>query len=77
MPNIKVTARIVNGDQWDPLGGEATCGEVVGLICGDDLRPPPTSVTIELTTNSGKRVEVYISNSAEAAAIVRIDGETV
>ncbi len=77
MPNISVTARIVNGDQWDPLGGEASCGDVVGLICGDDLRPPPTSVTIELTTDSGKRVEVYISNSANAAAIVRIDGEIV
>lgn len=75
MPNINVTARLVNGDQWDPLGPEATCGDVVGLVCGDDLRPPPTSVTIKLTTNSGKRVEVYISNSAEAAAIVRVDGE--
>lgn len=77
MPNINVTARLVNGDQWDPLGLEATCGDVVGLVCGDDLRPPPTSVTIELTTNSGKRVEVYISNSTEAAATVRIDGVIV
>lgn len=74
---MKVTAPLVNGDLWDPLD-ESACGEnVVELICGDDLRPPPTSVVITVTTDSGKRVEVWIPNSSSGTASVRIDGKTV
>lgn len=56
MPIIMVAAPLVNGDLWDPLDEDATCGDVVELMCGDDLRPPPTSVVIKVTTESGKLV---------------------
>jgi hypothetical protein len=75
--SIKVTAPLVNGDLWDTLGESASGEDVVELICGDDLRPPPTSVVITVTTESGKRVEVRIPNSDTSTAIVRIDGKTV
>lgn len=74
--SIKISAPLVNGDLWDPL--ENASGEdVVELICGDDLRPPPTSVVITVTTESGKRVEVWIPNSDSSKASVRIDGKSI
>lgn len=60
--SIKVTAPLVDGDLWGPLGERASGEDIVELICGDDLRPPPTSVVITVTTESGKRVEVRIPN---------------
>ncbi|MBY8931240.1 hypothetical protein J1G34_19565 [Pseudomonas sp. Wu6] len=75
--SIKVTAPLVNGDLWDPLNDKSSGEDVVELICGDDLRPPPTSVVITVTTESGKRVEVWIPNSGSGKASVRIDGKMV
>ncbi|MBA6043727.1 MULTISPECIES: hypothetical protein [Pseudomonas] len=74
---IKITAPLVNGDLWDPLDENASGEDAVELICGDDLRPPPTSVVITVTTDSGKRVEVWIPNSGSCTASVRIDGKSV
>ena len=55
MPIIQITAPLVNGDLWDPLDEDnASCQDAVDLVCGDDLRPPPTSVIIKVTTDSGK-----------------------
>ncbi|MBV4480074.1 hypothetical protein [Pseudomonas khavaziana] len=75
--SIKVTAPLVNGDLWDPLDENASGENAVELICGDDLRPPPTSVVITVTTESGKRVEVWIPNSGSSTASVRVDGKSV
>lgn len=75
--SIKVTAPLVNGDLWDPLGERASGEDAVELICGDDMRPPPTSVVITVITESGKRVEVRIPNSGSGKASVRIDGKSV
>lgn len=75
--SVKVTAPLVNGDLWDPLDESASGKNVVELICGDDLRPPPISVVITVTTESGKRVEVWIPNSGSGKASVRIDGKSV
>lgn len=75
--SIKVTAPLVNGDLWDPLAENAPGEDAVELICGDDMRPPATSVVITVTTDSGKRVEVRIPNSGSGKASVRIDGKSV
>ncbi|EGH00959.1 hypothetical protein PSYAE_03132 [Pseudomonas amygdali pv. aesculi str. 0893_23] len=75
--SIKISAPLVNGDLWDPLGDNATGDDAVLLVCGDDLRPPPTSVVIAVITASGKRVEVWIPNSDSGTASVRIDGKSI
>ncbi|MGG2023893.1 hypothetical protein AB1J88_28080 [Pseudomonas sp. S8] len=77
MPMITLAAPLVNGDLWDPLEEEASCEDVVGLICGDDLSPPPKNVVIKVTTESGKVVELRIPNSSSGKASVRIDGKAV
>ncbi|MEB0308335.1 hypothetical protein QN382_03425 [Pseudomonas sp. 10B1] len=77
MSNITVTAPLVNGDLWDPFDEGVSCELIVELICGDDLRPPPNSVVIEVTTESGKVVELWIPNSDGGKVSVRIDGQSV
>ena len=77
MSNITVSAPLVNGDLWDPFDDGVSCEEIVELICGDDLRPPPASVVIKIATESGKMVELWIPNSGSGKASVRIDGIAV
>lgn len=77
MSNITVSAPLVNGDLWDPYDDGVPCDALVELFCGDDLRPPPTSVVIKVTTDSGNVVEVWIPNSGSGKASVRIDGKAV
>ncbi len=75
--SIKISAPLVNGDLWDPLDENASGQDAVVLVCGDDMRPPPTSVVVRVTTESGRVVEVWIPNSRSSKASVRIDGKTV
>lgn len=75
--SIKISAPLVNGDLWDPLDDNASGDNAVLLVCGDDLRPPPTSLVITVTSASGKRVEVWIPNSDSKEASVRIDGKAI
>ncbi|MEE4895724.1 hypothetical protein V2K17_17310 [Pseudomonas alliivorans] len=75
--SIKISAPLVNGDLWDPLDESASGEDAVLLICGDDMRPPPKSIVITVTTDSGKHVEVRIPNSDSGKASVRIDGESI
>lgn len=77
MSKISVAAPLVNGDLWDPLGKDASCEDVVTLICGDDLRPPPNSVVIKISTEAGNQVEVWIPNSGSGTATVRVDGKAI
>lgn len=75
--SINISAPLVNGDLWDPLDENATCEDAVLLVCGDDLRPPPRSVVIKVTTESGKVVKVIIPYDHNGQASVQIDGESV
>lgn len=75
--SIKISAPLVNGDLWDPIGDNASGEEAVLLVCGDDMRPPPTSVVVKVTTESGKVVEIWIPNSDSGNAHVRIDGKSI
>ncbi|MEA9976280.1 MULTISPECIES: hypothetical protein [unclassified Pseudomonas] len=77
MSNIMVSAPLVNGDLWDPFDEGVSCELIVELICGDDLRPPPSSVVIKVTTELGKVVELWIPNSDSGKVSVRIDGGKV
>lgn len=75
--SIKISAPLANGDLWDPLGENGSGEDAVLLVCGDDMRPPPTSVIVRVTTESGKVVEVRIPNSDSREASVRIDGKSI
>lgn len=75
MGNVKIYAGLVNGDLM-PIIEDRTSEEIVIAFTGDDTGAPPTSVTIEVITESGSKVKIYIPNSS-AQASVSVDGERV
>ena len=75
MSNVKIYAGLVNGDLM-PIIENKTSKEIVTAFTGDDTGAPLTSVTIEVITESGSKVKIYIPNSS-AQASVSVDGERV
>jgi hypothetical protein len=56
MGNVKIYAGLVNGDLM-PIIEDRTSEEIVTAFTGDDTGAPPTSVTIEVITESGSKVK--------------------
>jgi len=77
MSNISIEAPLVDGSLMPYISKDDSCLQAVELIVGDDLRPPPRHVIIEILTASGKTVRVIVPNSGTDTAIVTIDGERV
>ena len=75
MGNVKIYAGLVNGDLM-PIIEDRTSEEIVTAFTGDDTGAPSTSVTIEVITESGSKVRIYIPNSS-AQASVSVDGKRV
>ncbi|CAM7793925.1 Phage tail protein [Enterobacter intestinihominis] len=75
MGNVKIYAGLVNGDLM-PIIEDRTSEEIVTAFTGDDTGAPSTSVTIEVITESGSKVKIYIPNSS-AQASVSVDGKRV
>lgn len=75
MGNVKIYAGLVNGNLM-PIIEDRNSEEIVTAFTGDDTGAPPTSVTIEVVTESGSKVRIYIPNSS-ADASVTVDGKRV
>lgn len=75
MGNVKIYAGLVSGDLM-PIIEDKSSEDIVTAFTGDDTGAPPTSVTIEVVTESGSRVRIYIPNSS-ADAIVTVDGSRI
>ena len=75
MGNVKIYAGLVNGDLM-PIIEDKSSKEIVIAFAGDDTGAPPTSVTVEVITESGSKVRIYIPNSS-ADARVTIDGTRI
>jgi hypothetical protein len=75
MGNVKIYVGLVNGALM-PIIEDKTSEEIVTVFTGDDTGAPPTSVTIEVTTENGSKVKIYIPNSS-ADASVTVDGKSV
>lgn len=75
MGNVKIYAGLVNGDLM-PIIENQSSEEIVTTFTGDDMGAPPTSVTIEVVTESGTKVRIYIPNSS-AQASVSLDGKRI
>jgi len=52
-----------------PLIEDRTSKEIVTAFTGDDTGVPPTSVNIEVTTDSGSKIRIYIPNSSADASV--------
>lgn len=75
MGNVKIYAGLVSGDLM-PIIEDKSSEDIVTAFTGDDTGAPPTSVTIEVVTESGSKVRIYIPNSS-ADARVTVDGKQV
>ncbi|MFM1041177.1 hypothetical protein WFK93_07580 [Yersinia enterocolitica] len=75
MGNVKIYAGLVNGDLM-PIIEDKSSEQIVAAFTGDDTGAPPSSVTIEVTTDAGSKVKIYIPNSS-ADASVTVDGKRV
>ncbi|EPB6104897.1 TPA: hypothetical protein U5D93_003470 [Yersinia enterocolitica] len=75
MGNVKIYAGLVNGDLM-PIIEDKSSEQIVAAFTGDDTGALPSSVTIEVTTEAGAKVKIYIPNSS-AAASVTVDGKRV
>lgn len=75
MGNVKIYAGLANGDLM-PIIEDKSSKEIVIAFAGDDTGAPPTSVTIEVITESGSKVRIYIPSSS-APASVTVDGKHI
>jgi hypothetical protein len=75
MGNVKIYAGLVNGDLMPIIEGKNSI-DTVTFFTGDDTGAPSTSVTIEVITDAGKKVRIYIPNSS-ADASVTVDGKRI
>ncbi|EOS9415437.1 hypothetical protein ACUH7A_004387 [Yersinia enterocolitica] len=75
MGNVRIYAGLVSGDLM-PIIEDESSEQIVTAFTGDDTGAPPSSVTIEVTTDAGSKVKIYIPNSS-ADASVTVDGKRV
>jgi hypothetical protein len=75
MSNVKIYAGLVNGSLMPIIEDKSSSG-IVTAFTGDDTGAPPSSVTIEVITDSGSKVRIYIPNSS-ATASVTVDGKQI
>jgi len=77
MSNIQVYLPAKDGSAYWPVSTGDSCKEAVHVLFTDDFAAPPHRLVIEITTESGKKVEVSVPYADDAQASVRIDGTDV
>jgi len=77
MANLRIEAPLVDGSLMPYINEKDSCAKAVEFICGDDLRPPPRSVTISVQTQGGKSVVVNIPNDKNGHVRVTVDGTAI
>ena len=74
--NLEVYAPLVNGDVYPMHEVAEACKLFINRFLGDDLRPEPRSITLNITTESGHKVRVVIPNDL-SSAVVFLDDEKI
>lgn len=77
MKNFELSLPLVNGGMYDIYYGDTSGKNVIHELITDDFGAPPRSMEITVTTESGKKVKIYIPYDHENDASVIIDGEVL
>jgi hypothetical protein len=77
MSNISLYLPLVDGSLRYYIEETMPTIDVVNAITGDDYAAPPQSLTIEVKTESGKKVKVIIPYERKGKVIVMIDDEKI
>ena len=75
MKNFELSLPLVNGELQDIFCGDVSGKEVVHELITDDFGPPPKSMDITVTTESGKKVKLVVPYDDDSNVVVLIDGE--
>ncbi|MQA40357.1 hypothetical protein [Rugamonas aquatica] len=74
--NLEAYAPLVNGDVYPMHEVGEACRLFINRFLGDDLRPPPRSITLSITTESGRQVRIVVPNDL-SSAVVFLDDEKI
>lgn len=77
MSNIEISLPLVDGGYYELHTYGESCKLAVQTLFTDDCSPPPRHMVIEVKTESGKTVQVYIPYDHKYLASVKIDGQDV
>lgn len=77
MSNIEVTLPAVDGSLYYVHEFGESCKLAIHTLYSDDFAAPPRNMVIEVKTNSGKSVKVFIPYDHESCASVQIDGQEI
>jgi hypothetical protein len=69
MSNLEVYAPLVNGSVHPMHEEGEACSLFISRFLGDDLRPPPTSISLNIRTESGQQVRIIIPNDLSSAVV--------
>jgi hypothetical protein len=69
MSNLEVYAPLVNGSVYPMHEEGEACSLFISRFLGDDLRPPPTSISLNIRTESGQQVRIIIPNDLSSAVV--------
>jgi len=76
MGNVAIYAPLVNNSQLTYVTGDDSSASAVEFVCGDDTGAPVRHLVIEVQTESGKQVRIFIPND-RSNAVAYIDGDLV
>ena len=77
MSNIEVSLPTVDGGALFPHEFGESCKLAIHTLYSDDFAAPPKFMQIEIKTDSGKTVKVFIPYDHTSKASVTIDGENI
>ncbi|WP_086930574.1 hypothetical protein [Agarilytica rhodophyticola] len=77
MSNIEVTLPAVDGSLYCPHEFGESCKLAIHTLISDDFAAPPQNMVIEVKTESGKSVKVYVPYDRNLNASVTVDGEAL
>ena len=77
MSNIEVYVPAVDGSAYLLHEKGESCKSAIHTLSSDDFAAPPTRMVIEVTTESGKFVQINIPYNDSSKASVQIDGELI
>lgn len=77
MSNIEVYVPAADGSAYFLHEKGESCKNAIHTLFSDDFAAPPTRMVIEITTETGKIVQVNIPYNDFSKASVHVDGESI
>lgn len=77
MSNLDVYLPAVDGSAYVLHSKDESCKEAIHTLFSDDYAAPPRQLVIEVRTESGKNVKVFIPYSDDQPASVYVDGQEI